>query len=261
MFDDDNAIFKEPEKIIDFLNVNKTINKMTRLYIYKILFNKYQIDAFISKNNILKYKLEEYKDFRELFKFPDNERINYGFETLDNDNYERIYKVLENKKFDKFKNIIKKDEIGDNLHIDNFFIASSNLILLSLKKEDFETSELFIKFYENICQPLYGKNKYFPLLQILYNPKEYGKIKNVYQINSSNIEAILYGYRYCLNEFLAEEREDENDNDNDYIFFSLYDKTKIAYLSEKYYPGCDIGNEPYFELYSAIQNHFTKKPK
>ena len=84
MFDDDNAKFKEPEKIIILLNEKKTINKMIRLYIYKILFNKYQLDAFLNKNNILKYKLEEYEDFKSFLKFPDDEQINYGFETLDN---------------------------------------------------------------------------------------------------------------------------------------------------------------------------------
>ena len=98
MLDADDAKFKDPEKIIEFLNKDKLINKMIRLYIYKILFNKYKIDAFLNKNNILKYKLEEYEDFKKFLKFPDDEQINFGFETLDNENYERIYKVIENKK-------------------------------------------------------------------------------------------------------------------------------------------------------------------
>ena len=258
MFEDDEAKFKEPQKIIDFLNEKKTMNKTIRLYIYKILFNKYQIDVFLNKNNILKYKLEEYEDFKVLLKFPEDERINFGFETLDNENYERIYKILENKKKDKFKNKIKKVEIGDNLNIDNFYIASSNLILFRLNRENFETSEFYIKFYENICQPLYENNKYFTLIQFLFNPKKYKEIKDKYNINSNNIEAVLYGYRYCINEFLSEERDDEIDND--YIFFSLYDKAKVCYLSEKYYPGSDIRKEPYLELYSEIKNIFIEKP-
>ena len=40
MFDSDEPKFKEPEKIIELLNEEKSINKMIRLYIYKILFNK-----------------------------------------------------------------------------------------------------------------------------------------------------------------------------------------------------------------------------
>ena len=98
MFDDDDAKFKEPEKIIEIINENKTINNMIQIYIYKILFNKHDIDAFINKNYILKYKLEEYNDFKEFLKLPDDEQIDLGFETLDNKNYESIYKKLEKKK-------------------------------------------------------------------------------------------------------------------------------------------------------------------
>jgi hypothetical protein len=98
MFDSDEPKFKEPEKIIELLNEEKSINKMIRLYIYKILFNKYQIDAFLNKNIILKYRLEKYEDFKKFLNFNDDEQINYGFETLDKENYEGVYKILEMKK-------------------------------------------------------------------------------------------------------------------------------------------------------------------
>ena len=274
MFDDDDAKFKEPEKIIEIINENKTINNMIQIYIYKILFNKHDIDAFINKNYILKYKLEEYNDFKEFLKLPDDEQIDLGFETLDNENYEKIYKILENKKRDKFKNKIKIDEIliDGKLHIDNFYIASSNLLLLRLKREDFEDSEIYGNFYENICKPLYNKfnnndenndenndNKYSVILEILFNPKKYREIKQKYGINSSNIEAILYSYRYCVNELLADDIDDIN-NDNRNLFLSFYDKGKIDYLAEKYYPGSDTRDEPYFELYSQAQNHLIEMP-
>ena len=271
MFDDDDAKFKEPEKIIEIINENKTINHMIQIYIYKILFNKHGIDAFINKNYILKYKLEEYNDFKEFLKLPDDEQIDLGFETLDNNNYESIYKKLEKKKKEKFKNKIKNEEIDKNLHIDNFYIAASNLLLLRLKREDFEDSEIYSNFYENICKPLYNKfnnndnndenndNKYSVILEILFNPKKYREIKQKYGINSSNIEAILYSYRYCVNELLADDIDDIN-NDNRNLFLSFYDKGKIDYLAEKYYPGSDTRDEPYFELYSQAQNHLIEMP-
>ena len=34
----------------------------------------------------------------------------------------------------------------------------------------------------------------------------------------------------------------------------------IIYLSEKYYPGSDTKNEPYYELFFKIQDHFIKHP-
>ena len=261
MFDADDNKFKEPEKVIKLLNENKNINKMIRLYIYKILFNKYQIDVFLDKNKKLKYKLEEYVDFKEFLKFPEDEQINYGFETLDNENYDRIFEKLLDKKKGQFRNKIEKEEIDKNLHIDNFYIAASNLILLHLKSKEFEKSEIYINFYKNICKPLCenDKNKYSILIQFLFNPEKYTEIKEKYNINSINIEAILYGYRYCINELLADEIDDEN-NEKDYIYSSIYDKGKSNYLAEKYYPGSDTRDEPYFELYSKLYYHFNVNP-
>ena len=57
MFDADDNKFKDPLKIIKIINEKKPINKMIRLYIYKILFNKYQFYAFLDKNKKLKYKI------------------------------------------------------------------------------------------------------------------------------------------------------------------------------------------------------------
>ena len=257
MFDANDAKFKEPEKVIESLNEDKPIFKMIRLYIYKILFNKYKIDVFIDKNKIITYKLDEYKDFKNLIKYPEDEKINYGFETLDNENYVRFFEKLIEKKKSQFKKKIVKEEIGNNLHIDNFYIASCNMILLLLKNKDFENSDIYKNFYKNICKPLYENNKFSNLIQILFNPDKYKEVKEKYNINSMNIEAILYGFRFCINELLA----DEIDEDNDYIYSSLYDRTKIGYLAEKYYPGSDTKDEPYFELFSKIYNHFEVKPK
>ena len=261
MFDSEEPKYKEPEKIIEFLNKDKAMNKMIRLYIYKILFNKYQIDTFLNINIILKYKLKKYVDFKTFLNLPGNEQINYRFETLDTENYEEIYKILNNKKKDKFKNSIQKDEIGEKINIDNFYIASYYLILVHLKREEFINSEIYLNFYENICKNLYDKNnKYFALIQLLFNPKKYEEIKCKYNINSSNIEPILYSFRYVLNEFLSDEDEDY-DNDKDYIYSSLYKRENNNYLSSYYYPGSDIKEEPYYDLYSKIRNHFIEKPK
>ena len=97
MFDADDNKFKDPLKVLKIINEKKPIYKMIRLYIYKILFNKYQLDAFLDKNKKLKYKIEEYIFFKELLKFYKDKEINYGFETLDNENYVRIYEIFENK--------------------------------------------------------------------------------------------------------------------------------------------------------------------
>jgi hypothetical protein len=131
---------------------------------------------------------------------------------------------------------------------------------MHLKREEFIKSDIYNNFYEHICKPLYDKSKYSNLIQCLFNPKTFDEIKNKYDINSRNIEAILYGYRYCINELLVDEADNNDDDAEDYLYSSLYDKSKISYLAEKYYPGSDIRDEPHYELYSKIKKHFIEKP-
>ena len=45
------------------------------------------------------------------------------------------------------------------------------------------------------------------------------------------------------------------------IYYPLYENNNQKYLAEKYYPGSDTKDEPYFELFSKIYNHFKDKPK
>ena len=135
MFDDINPKFKEPEKIIESINKNDLNKRMIKLYIYKILYNKNQkqIDVFLNMEYKRKYLLEKYKDFNDFIKFPNEDKINYGF---DNKNYENIYQIFEKYKKDNFKKEINKEEINaDELSIDTLYIISINLILSNLKKE------------------------------------------------------------------------------------------------------------------------------
>ena len=134
-----------PEKIIKEINIYDKI-KMVKLYIYKIIFNQNNklIDIF-SKNDIKeKYKLDQYNNFNDLFKF--NEE-NYLYEIYndiyDNDGCNAIYKILSEYQKNSFKNeICKEDIITDyNFKFDDFFMASSNLIL---NKIDFENDEIYL---------------------------------------------------------------------------------------------------------------------
>ena len=250
IFDEPVLKCKEPEKIIDFINENGLKN-IIKLYIYKILFNQNKIDVFLSQNSIKKYKLERYEGFKDFIKFPEEEEINYEMETLDKENYENIYKIIEKYRKENYNKQIKKDEIDfENLNIDNFYIASYNLILSYLRRKDFEKSDIFTNFYKNVCKPLFENDKLSNVIQLLFNPREYEKIKD-FGINSDYIDAIQYGYRFCLNE-LSDENEDG-------IYSPLYKIKNINNLTEKLYPGSDTKDEPFYELYSKIINHFKEK--
>ena len=262
MFDDYEPKMKEPEKIIEVIN-EYDFKKMVQLYIYKIIFGQNKLDGLLNPRNKEKYKLEKYDSFDNFIHLDDEKEINYKFQTLDYDNYENIYKIIEKHikenlcVKENFKKKIKKEEIdNDNLNIDNFYIASLNLILSHLKEKDFEQSDIYVDFYKNICEPVFDKNKKKKLsdvIQFFFNPDKYKEIQRNYGINSVNIESLFYGYRYCLSEL-----SDENENG---IYSTLYDEEFINFLLEKCYPGSDAMIGPYYELYFKVTNHFLQKKK
>ena len=113
-------------------------------------------------------------------------------------------------------------------------MTTYNFIVSKLNKKDFDI-EIYNNFYTNICDPLFKKseeeeenNKLFALIHFLLNSEKYSDIKSNYKIETSYIDALLYGYIYCLNE-LPEEYE----KDILYIYSSLYNKSKIVYSKEK----------------------------
>ena len=77
MIDNDKNKY-DPKKIIDVINGNDSICKMIRIYFYKILYNKHNIDVFTNTEYINKYKLKDFKDFNTLVK-PDELNNIYKF--------------------------------------------------------------------------------------------------------------------------------------------------------------------------------------
>ena len=102
MFNCEKPKWKNQKIIINVFNKNNSICKMVRLYIYKILFNKNNINFFYKEENIDKYKLNEYKDFKDIFQIKNSEnlfKINHKVKTLNEEYYEEIYQLI--KKYEK----------------------------------------------------------------------------------------------------------------------------------------------------------------
>ena len=123
------------------------------------------------------------------------------------------------------------------------------LILSKLNNEDFENDNSYTNFYLNVCESLYKKdgdevnksNKLMTLMKYLFDKETYQEIKKEYSINSEDIDALLYGYRYCLNEVKGKEGE--------YIYSYLCNRNNFNDFDQKFYPGNDTNkDEPYYEL-------------
>ena len=250
--EDNKCKSEETEKIITFINGENPLFEMMRIYIYKILYNKFKIDVFINQKMISKYKLKSYKNFDNFVKTNDLKnihKIDYQIKTLQDDDYDETNKIIEKYNEEGFKNKIKKKDsnIIEQFSFDNFYIVSYNLTLYKLLMEN---SEINNNFFINICKPLYEDKKLlFKAIQLFYDPKTFNKIKKALKIDSNNIKTLLFGYRYCLNELSC-----ENENG---IYYPLYKENNINYLTDYYYPGNDT--EPN-NIYSKIINHFKTKP-
>ena len=263
MINTNNLKLKEPLSIENLLenklsDKEKKMNKIIRLYVYKTIFNKNgkEFDVFLNKNKKKQYKFDKYKGFKDFFKFEEEEKINYGFESLDNDFDSFFNKIEKYKKKGYDKKIIKEEIIeSDEIFIDNFINTSIILILSKLKQEEFVFTDEYEKYYNNICKPFFeNEPKLTILMEFLFNPKKFEELQK-YGFNYTNIESLLFGLRYSIN-CLSDIREDDEDK----IYATLYDKNKISYLTEKCYPGCNPKYEPRYELYNKILNHFKLKP-
>ena len=253
----------KPENIIEIINESDEIN-MVKLYIYKIIYNKNkkQINTFVDSDIIDKYKLKTYKGFEDFIKSEDIEKLenlSYG-DNKSND----IFKILEENSKNQFEDKITDDKISKpRTNFDDFYRAAYQFILSKLNDEDFEDDNSYTNFYENVCKPLYlnedydeEENKLISLMKIFFEKETYLKFKEKYEIKPEDIEALLYGYRYCLNEVKSLKNRDE-----DYIYSYLYNKDKLDDFDKKFYPGNDNNkNEPYYELYSRIVKQLQENP-
>ena len=256
----DKKEFNPDDIIKSIIKYDKS--NMVKLYLYKIIFNKNkrQINVFLDNTIMNKYKLDKYKGkdkdndfyFTNFFNPEEMKQLkqfSYGnFNTTNNDIYTNLEK-FRNEKFEKQINIndITNEE---EIDFDNFYMAAYKLILSNLNNEEFEDDASYINFYKNVCKPLYKDNKILSLMKYIFDKETYSKVKKENEINSEDIESLLYGYRYCLNEMVEE--GDKN------IYSYLYKKNNSDF-NKKFYPGNDNENKPYYELYNNIVYHFKEK--
>ena len=252
MFKEKEPKWRDPANIINIINENNNTCKMIRIYVYKILYNNYKIDFFFDEENISNYKLEEYTDYKDFINIEDLSnmyKLDYKIKTIKDSYFSEATKVIEKYKKDDFQKQIKSTNYDlEEYGIDNFYMASFNLMILNshIKKTDINKN-----FFDKICKPLFEqKQLLLKAIELFYNPDIYEKIKNDYKINSNNNMSFLFGYRFCINVIFSE--------NNDGIYHSLYEEDKINYLKEKFYPGNDAKVNL---VYSQILDHFKTKPE
>ena len=259
--EDDKYKDKYPKNIRDFIKRDvkekeeNKILKIMRLYFYKILYNDFTINVFLDKKLINKFGLKEFNDYKNLIKTDELENINkidYQIKTLQ-EGYQNVYKMIEKYKVDHFEKMVKKTDdlnIIEEYGLDNFYIVSYNIILINLQLVNCNNnSDIMKNFYNNVCMPIFGKNKDKLLsnaIQLFYDINKYKSIKQSYNIDSNKINSLFYGYRFCLNALSSKNTSG--------IYYLLYTNDKI---NEYFYPGNNIKKN---KIYSSIIEHFKKRP-
>ena len=163
MINKNNPKLKDPLSIENLLETKlsdkeKKINKIIRLYVYKTIFNKNgkEFDVFLNKAKKKPYKFDKYKGFKDFFKLEEEEKINYGFESLNTEFDSFFTKIEKHKKKGYDKKVNKHEVIESNENfIDNFFNTSIILILSKLKQKEFELTDEYDNYYKNICKPFF----------------------------------------------------------------------------------------------------------
>ena len=248
----DKENLKSPEIIINVIesSKNKNLSKMITLYIYKIIYNHNNKDAYLFSLDDFKakYKLDKFKKNNIKIKEDDND-LSIQF-NLDK-NYENMYTTIEKYKYGGFKKIdIKEIDIKD---IDKFIFVSNNLVLKYLVKKDYEKSETFVNFNKNVCNFLFKDSPILKGINLFYDPIEISKIRKDFNINNDTLLIMIYSYRYFINEIAS--------NSNNSIYGLFYDKKRFKEISKYYYPGNDIRNIQIYDLYTKIINHLYSKSK
>ena len=253
---DINPKFRDSKKIINEINKNNSLTKILHLYVYKIIYNlnNRKIEVFMHPDIISKYRLKEYNDFTKFKNFPEYNPFNYIYNNPKNKHssfYDNFYDILEKYKLDNFNNVdIKKFNL-EKYGIDIFYFATNNLILSNLKLKDFTKSPLYKNFFNNVCEPLFNKNKtMLTAISFLYSPEKFKKIKKEFSISDENLDILLFSYRYCINTLY-------NLRDSIYnLFYNKNNNKLFDKINTFYYPGNDIKNNSRYQLYSKIYNHF-----
>ena len=255
MFNNDKPYCKKPEQIINqFNNQKSNIYKIIRLYVYKILYNNYKFEYFKDEKNIKKLGINRLINYNDFIKANEiaNFIIEYKVKTLKEDDFKFFIEEFKNSENELFKNKIKAKNFDiKKSGIDNFYMASYNIILVKLLTSN---TDIINNFYENVCKPLFDGKDVMKIIDLLYNLETFNKIRDKYNINRDIKKPLLYGFRYCLNAFSIS----VNDDTNKGLYYYLYDNNKKDNLKKNYYPGNDTKLNLVF---TQIIDHFKNKPE
>ena len=259
-------------EIINYINYlsNKNFSKVIKIYILKLIFNfkNCNFEEFkrfsFDKNGIDFYnelaRDKNYKDTILIYFFLPSEPSEY-------DKYNKIFNIyLKDINFNNyhkgFENLLNQNEL------DLFLIFVLNKIISNLpllNNESLNTYKNFSKF----VNALFKNNKelkFNNLSKILFlffdfdtymNKLKPKIIKDNEKIDIQIFEALLYGFRFCVNSLYYE--KDEMLENNKKFFTSILSSGCQNIIEKSLIPGIDHKKDLHLITLEHIQNHFKIK--
>ena len=259
--------FSEIIEIINgYNNNNKSFRKMTKIYLYKIIYNINDRDyqCMLNENIKNKFKLNLFKGYDEFIK-PTQKPISLEYFLLPE--YEEDWRYYKEE-----LEVYNKSQTGDfsSIDIDKikqfskyknandiFYMIGANLVASYIL--DQSSKEKINNFWNNICTKIYKGNE-LKLLGTLFNLDQFNKIKGEEKprflfwrpstgIQNKDIEMLLYALRFCFKTFTSTKLN---------IIYKIILNEKYEKIKDSYYPGNDISEDNYYYIDSWLSDFFKK---
>ena len=255
--------------VIQYINeiTNKSFCKVIKIYILKLIFN-FTNSSFEEFKNFRfeKIGINFYKEFGDLQNKGNNILV-YNFLPSESKDFVKNKKILEallsnpDFNFDNKNLEIFLNEYG----IDLFLITAINKIISKLTLNNFDKSEIYINFSKYVNEVIKNKNynnTLKDLLSLYLDCKIYWSTtkekisEETGLINQDIFEALLYGFRFCVNSINLE--NDERNDENIFLFTSILSKKCLNILENSLIPGNDDDeNDLHIENLEFIERYFN----
>ena len=274
----DQKKLKSIKEIIDCINniKNKNFSKVIKIYILKLIFNLKNNDFeefrnYDFKNNGIEF-YEDFQNEKDEKSKKDDIMLTFFFLPSDPSDYEKYNLILNSFiKTDNFNQEEKELENQlDKFGLDLFLSVIINKIISNLPLSNFENKDIYTNF-SKYAKTLFieGKKPQFSkeLCQLLnlfidsdiYKKKTKDKIYgNNNKIDPQIFEALLYGFRFCVNSLYFENQKKVNIGK--FLFPSILTKDCQKAINNSLIPGNDVKEDLRLITLDSIMFHFNSFP-
>ena len=251
---------------------NNNFSKVIKIYILKLFYSLINCNfEEFQKFEFLKELANEFLIQKGNKKDKDKDvMLTYLLLPLDEEDYKK-YLEESNLFSQNVKFHLKNKDIANSIQKDSFDIficLSINKIISNLGLPNFDEKKIYSKF-SNYVKSLFIDSKLksnkelCQLLSLFYDSKIYKKQIKAKLINNNKkkidlklLEAILYGFRFCVNSLDT----NINNKNGELLFSSIISQNCDNIIEQSLIPGNDFKEDIHLSTLESIESHFKTFP-